>query len=79
MPVPVKILVGRGTRNMHHLRSERMSCDFIKRMEAGEGEYLVKKRKFWRDIRRKPIISSINEEGNRSNIFRRELTLMETL
>lgn len=41
-----------------------MSCDFVKRMEIGEGEYLVKKRKLWRGIKRKSIISSINEEGN---------------
>lgn len=55
---------GEGYRNTHHLRSERMSCDFVKRMAIGEGEYLVKKRKLWRGIKRKSIISSINEEGN---------------
>lgn len=37
-----------------------MSCDFVKRMEAGEGGYLVKKRMCQTGTRRKSIISSKN-------------------
>jgi len=64
VPKPAKIPAGRGTGKTHHLGSEGASCGFVTRMEVEGGEYLVQKRKFWRDIRRKSTISSISEEGN---------------
>ena len=79
----MKILVGRGKRNMHRLGSGRMSRDFVEdgswgRKISSKKEHIVESYQEKTKNKKKKKKKKMRKEMVRRNITGRELSLVET-